>query len=56
MDSYCANGVHDRRLTDIMGHTDPKMTQKYIHLAYPELHEAACQATKNYLGKNGTGS
>ena len=47
-----ALGVVDRRLADLMGHTDPKMTQKYIHLAHPDLHQAAQQATKNYLGAN----
>jgi integrase len=44
-----AAGVTDRRLADLMGHTDPKMTQKYIHLANPDLRRAALEATKDYL-------
>ena len=46
----CAKGVADRRLADLMGHTDTKTTQKYIHLANPDLQDAARQATENYLG------
>ncbi len=45
----CAKGVADRRLADLMGHTDTKTTQKYIHLANPEFQEAARQANENYL-------
>lgn len=48
-------GVSDRRLADLMGHTDPKMTQKYIHLANPDLRKAALDATKDYLGANRNG-
>jgi integrase len=44
-----AAGVTDRRLADLMGHTDPKMTQKYIHLANPDLQRAVSEATKAYL-------
>jgi len=53
-----AAGVSDRRLAELMGHTDPKMTQKYIHLANPDLHKAASEATKGYLGvsRNGDSS
>ncbi len=40
-----AAGVSDRRLAELMGHTDPKMTQKYIHLANPDLRKAALEAT-----------
>jgi hypothetical protein len=47
--------VSDRRLADLMGHTDPKMTQKYIHLANPDLQRAAREATKGYLGANRNG-
>ena len=50
-----AAGVSDRRLADLMGHTDPKMTQKYIHLANPDLQRAAREATKGYLGANRNG-
>jgi integrase len=50
-----AAGVSDRRLADLMGHTDPKMTQKYIHLANPDLQRAAREATKGYLGANQNG-
>lgn len=50
-----AEGVSDRRLADLMGHTDTKMTQKYIHLANPDLHKAVVEATKNYLGANRNG-
>jgi site-specific recombinase XerD len=46
----CSKGVADRRLAELMGHTDTKTTQKYIHLANPELQQAAVQATNNYLG------
>jgi integrase len=53
-----AAGVSDRRLAELMGHTDPKMTQKYIHLANPDLRTAALEATKGYLRvkKNGDSS
>jgi integrase len=53
-----AAGVADRKLADLMGHTDPKMTQKYIHLANPDLRKAALEATKGYLGvsRNGDSS
>jgi integrase len=53
-----AAGVSDRRLAELMGHTDPKMTQKYIHLANPDLHKAALEATNGYLRvkKNGDSS
>lgn len=44
-----AAGVSDRRLADLMGHTDPKMTQKYIHLGNPDLRKAALDATRGYL-------
>jgi integrase/recombinase XerD len=44
-----AAGVSDRRLADLMGHTDPKMTQKYIHLSDPDLRIAALKATSGYL-------
>lgn len=50
-----AAGVSDRRLAELMGHTDPKMTQKYIHLANPELRRAALEATKGYLGASRNG-
>jgi integrase len=50
-----AAGVSDRRLADLMGHTDPKMTQKYIHLANPDLRRAAMEATKGYLSANRNG-
>jgi site-specific recombinase XerD len=50
-----ANGVVDRKLADLMGHTDTKTTQKYIHLANPELQNAVRDATKNYLGVNQNG-
>ena len=50
-----AAGVSDRRLADLMGHTDPKMTQKYIHLANPDLQRAAREATKGYMGVNRNG-
>lgn len=50
-----ASGVADRKLADLMGHTDPKMTQKYIHLANPDLRRAALEATKGYLGVNRNG-
>jgi integrase len=46
-----AAGVSDRRLADLMGHSDPKMTQKYIHLANPDLRKAALEATDDYLGR-----
>jgi hypothetical protein len=53
-----AAGVSDRRLAELMGHTDPKMTHKYIHLANPDLRTAALEATKGYLRvkKNGDSS
>ncbi len=50
-----AEGVSDRRLAELMGHTDTKMTQKYIHLANPDLRKAVLEATKNYLGANRNG-
>ncbi len=50
-----AAGVSDRRLADLMGHTDPKMTQKYIHLGDSDLRRAAQEATKGYLGANRNG-
>ena len=50
-----AGGVSDRRLADLMGHTDTKMTQKYIHLANPDLRKAVVEATKNYLDVNRNG-
>ncbi len=50
-----AGGVSDRRLADLMGHTDTKMTQKYIHLANPDLRKAVVEATKNYLDANRNG-
>jgi hypothetical protein len=34
---------------DLMGHTDPKMTQKYIHLANADLQRTVDEATKGYL-------
>jgi integrase len=47
-----AAGVSDRRLADLMGHSDTKMTQKYIHLANPDLRKAALEATEDYLDIN----
>jgi integrase len=44
-----AAGVSDRRLADLMGHTDTKMTQKYIHLANGDLQKAVDEATRGYL-------
>jgi site-specific recombinase XerD len=40
-----ASGVSDRRLSELMGHTDPKTTQRYVHLARADLHRAAVEAT-----------
>lgn len=44
-----AAGVTDKRLADLMGHTDAKMTQKYIHLANADLQRAVDQATRGCL-------
>lgn len=40
-----ASGVSDRRLAELMGHTDTKTTQRYIHLAHSDLYKAALEAT-----------
>jgi integrase len=44
-----AAGVTDRRLSELLGHQDPKMTQKYVHLAHSDLYAASQQATKGYM-------
>ena len=44
-----ASGVSDRRLADLMGHTNTKTTQRYIHLAHPDLYKAAVEATAGYI-------
>ena len=41
-----ANGVRDRVLADLMGHVQPSMTQKYIHLQPAHLISAIREATK----------
>jgi site-specific recombinase XerD len=50
-----ASGVSDRRLAELMGHTDTKTTQRYIHLAHSDLHKAALQATATIFPRR-TGS
>jgi integrase len=50
-----AGGISDRRLADLMGHTDTKMTPKYIPLANPDLRKAVVEATTNYLDVNRNG-
>lgn len=40
-----ANGVTDRRLADLMGHTSTRTTQRYQHLQAEHLVEAIDQAT-----------
>jgi integrase len=42
-----ASGVSDRRLSELLGHTDSKTTQRYIHLAHADLHKAALEATSS---------
>jgi integrase len=44
-----ASGVSDRRLADLMGHTNTKTTQRYIHLAHSDLYSAALEATAGYM-------
>lgn len=44
-----AAGVTDRRLSELLGHTDPKMTQRYVHLAHGDLYKASRQATDGYM-------
>ena len=44
-----ASGVSDRRLADLMGHTNTKTTQRYIHLGNPDLYKAAMEATAGYI-------
>lgn len=36
-------GVLDRRLADLLGHTDPRTTRRYQHLQLPHLREAMDQ-------------
>lgn len=43
-----ASGVSDRRLADLMDHTNPKTTQRYIHLAHSDLYNASLEATASY--------
>ena len=44
-----ALGVSDRRLADLLGHTNTKTTQRYIHLATSDLYRAALEATRGYI-------
>src|SRR5262249_14793012 len=44
-----SSGVSDRRLADLMGHTNTKTTQRYIHLAHYDLYKAALEATAGYM-------
>jgi integrase len=50
-----ASGVTDKRLSELMGHSDTKTTQRYVHLALPDLHKAAEQATATIFARS-TGS
>src|SRR5207247_1606561 len=50
-----ASGVSDRRLSELLGHTDTKTTQRYIHLAHSDLHKAAVEATSSIFRRK-TGS
>lgn len=47
--SAVASGVTDRRLADLMGHTNTKTTQRYIHLATDDLYSASQEATRGYI-------
>jgi integrase len=41
-----ANGVHDRTLADLMGHTSTKTTSRYQHLQVHHLHAAVQAANR----------
>jgi integrase len=44
-----ASGVADRRLADLLGHTNTKTTQRYIHLPTDDLYRASLEATRGYI-------
>jgi integrase len=44
-----ASGVSDKRLSELLGHTDSKTTQRYVHLAHGDLHKAVQEATVGYI-------
>jgi integrase len=51
-----ASGVSDRRLADLMGHTNTRTTGRYVHLAHPDLYKAALEATEGIIGRRSNGS
>ena len=42
----CVNGVRDKRLAELMGHTRTSTTERYLHLDADHLHEALEQAQR----------
>jgi integrase len=51
-----ASGVSDKRLADLMGHTNTRTTGRYVHLAHGDLYDAALEATEGVISRRNSDS